>query len=557
MKKITLIGTLLLTCSLALGQDRFGTGGFGDGSLWRDSSGVLVPVPAGKPALFKSPSSGIAGFWGRNTSAPWSGSVSTANANDSVRAAYFIGDGSLLTGISQYWSRAGGTLTPATATDTAYADYGQFGYGLRIGTPLSALPANTYLWVDGGKYFRWGGGDGYATTGGYLFNSFAGNLGTTILGSRDGGADVDVLTYNKNGATFAKLITASQSLNVTDTLRINGSDFVLPTRAVSALSVTPTTTSGQFGWWTRPAGWSYLTPATATDTLRVPVIWGGTSSALFMDASRNLTAGTGTFTGALTAPTLSLNSASVSTSILGVKGTNAKLNLQTWERGSSATAVASIDTNGRLALGTTIGADLAGLLTLGSGTGNVDTRVYLYGSSGAGFNMYVGSTLVGQSKVTGNDWVLTSVVSNDDADILFNVKDATRAFSIKGRGDVSVGVIAPLSTERFRVQASINNANIFTGYRYGASGAGTLVASIDTNGVAVFTGNKISGVIVGDSIQVTATGITTATGDAIVCYRNSTSLLADTAASFRINTAGKITLTGKHGKTVNAFITSK
>jgi protein involved in polysaccharide export with SLBB domain len=80
---------------------------------------------------------------------------------------------------------------------------------------------------------------------------------------------------------------------------------------------------------------------------------------------------------------------------------------------------------------------------------------------------------------------------------------------------------------------------------------------VDTNGVPDFPNALVSGVIVGDSVRVAVPGLTTATGDAVVCYRMAASAAPDTLPSFRINAAGYITLTGKHGYTVKAFVGRK
>jgi hypothetical protein len=99
-----------------------------------------------------------------------------------------------------------------------------------------------------------------------------------------------------------------------------------------------------------------------------------------------------------------------------------------------------------------------------------------------------------------------------------------------------------------------SKANILELYR---SASATAVAAVDTNGVPDFPNALVSGVIVGDSVRVAVPGLTTATGDAVVCYRMAASAAPDTLPSFRINAAGYITLTGKHGYTVKAFVGRK
>jgi hypothetical protein len=66
-------------------------------------------------------------------------------------------------------------------------------------------------------------------------------------------------------------------------------------------------------------------------------------------------------------------------------------------------------------------------------------------------------------------------------------------------------------------------------------------------------------IILRDSIQVSVTSLTTASGLAIVCYRapDNNIASADTVASFRINTAGKLTIVGKNGAWYDYWIIRK
>jgi hypothetical protein len=99
--------------------------------------------------------------------------------------------------------------------------------------------------------------------------------------------------YSDTGTTAAKIPKVWYLWNqIQDSL----AEYVLRANSVltgttTAASIVPSGTSGQFGWFTRnataPAS-GKITPSTATDTLQVPVIYGGTTPALFMDASKNV-----------------------------------------------------------------------------------------------------------------------------------------------------------------------------------------------------------------------------------------------------------------------------
>jgi hypothetical protein len=140
------------------------------------------------------------------------------------------------------------------------------------------------------------------------------------------------------------------------------------------------------------------------------------------------------------------------------------------------------------------------------------------------------------STATGNTTFSNPVLAFDTLGLFrFGIGNTTTsaAFTFKGRND---------------------KANLFELYR---SASATAVATVDTNGVPDFPNALVSGVIVGDSVRVAVPGLTTATGDAVVCYRMAASAAPDTLPSFRINAAGYITLTGKHGYTVKAFVGRK
>lgn len=129
MKKLFLLVLLCATYSGLFSQD---LGGLGFSLvLWRDSSGVLVPVPAGKAMLFTSPLSGTSGFLKRNATAPASGTLTPATATDTIQAPYFNVTTKLIPPTSgqvglvtrNATAPQSGYLTPATATDTLDVPY--------------------------------------------------------------------------------------------------------------------------------------------------------------------------------------------------------------------------------------------------------------------------------------------------------------------------------------------------------------------------------------------------------------------------------------------------
>jgi hypothetical protein len=85
--------------------------------------------------------------------------------------------------------------------------------------------------------------------------------------------------------------------------------------------------------------------------------------------------------------------------------------------------------------------------------------------------------------------------------------------------------------------------------------------AITSTGLSTFGTNAGSATIgAGDSVQVTVTGLTTATGVATVAYKRTGAtsvVVADTIASYNITTADKITLYGKYGWTVSYVIGKK
>jgi hypothetical protein len=88
----------------------------------------------------------------------------------------------------------------------------------------------------------------------------------------------------------------------------------------------------------------------------------------------------------------------------------------------------------------------------------------------------------------------------------------------------------------------------------------TSVGAVTSSGLSSFADNGGTATIgVGDSVQVTVTGLTAATGVATVCYKRgiTTAATADTIASYNITSADKLTLFGKFAWTVSYIIIKK
>lgn len=84
--------------------------------------------------------------------------------------------------------------------------------------------------------------------------------------------------------------------------------------------------------------------------------------------------------------------------------------------------------------------------------------------------------------------------------------------------------------------------------------------SLTVNGYSTLTGNGGSVTIpAGDSIQVSVTGLTIASGSAVVSYSRykTTAATADTIATSAVYTAGKLSIYGKFGWIVKYFIVSR
>ena len=93
------------------------------------------------------------------------------------------------------------------------------------------------------------------------------------------------------------------------------------------------------------------------------------------------------------------------------------------------------------------------------------------------------------------------------------------------------------------------------------STAGTGSGPIIAGGLSSFGTNAGTATIgAGDSVQVTVTGLTVATGQAVVWYKRkgaTSVVVADTIATYDINTADKLSIYGKYGWTVSYWVGKK
>lgn len=116
MKKVL----FLLILPISVWAQAFNFTGIEQIPLWRDSSGILVPRWAGRKILFGSPTSGTAGFFTRNGTAPQSGTLSPATATDTVSFGTGLFSGNVGIGMTN----PGAKLNIANASSTSYPTLG-------------------------------------------------------------------------------------------------------------------------------------------------------------------------------------------------------------------------------------------------------------------------------------------------------------------------------------------------------------------------------------------------------------------------------------------------
>jgi hypothetical protein len=273
---------------------------------------------------------------------------------------------------------------------------------------------------------------------------------------------------------------------------------------LSVLTLTPIGTSGRFGWWTRSGGTVSLATSTDTTTLGGLVNFGS--------------------------------------------GNNANYAVQVNYNGAANNALGIFDNRSQ-------STGRGGFISLGGNKGAANTQTVFAEVLGQKANSNTNSTSGAFSIFVNRGGAGLGEVLKIDS--LYNLIWGGSQF-LDGSRNVSAGTISAnsgsVTTSVSSFKGTNAKANILELYR---SASATAVATVDTNGVPDFPNALVSGVIVGDSVRVAVPGLTTATGDAVVCYRMAASAAPDTLPSFRINAAGYITLTGKHGYTVKAFVGRK
>ncbi len=141
-------------------------------------------------------------------------------------------------------------------------------------------------------------------------------------------------------------------------------------------------------------------------------------------------------------------------------------------------------------------------------------------------------------------------------------------FVVYGQSGYALGLGAGGRTIDVIIDATTGNVGIGTtnpSEKLGVAGNAVFSGAISSGaitstGLSTFGTNAGNATIgAGDSVQVTVTGLTTATGVATVCYKRgiTSSATADTIASYNITSADKLTLFGKYGWTVSYTIMKK
>ena len=163
MKRI--FALVLLFSSLGWSQRNITDGAGLYKTFLRDSSGTIVTVPAGKPFVFVSPSTGTAGYWKRGT-APGSGTVELVTATDTAKAAYVKATTGFLGGTFN-----GGAVTSTGTSAFQILNIGQgqntiltpFAVKNFAGTNVATIDTSGNATLVSGSF-----GSGTASTGGQI-----------------------------------------------------------------------------------------------------------------------------------------------------------------------------------------------------------------------------------------------------------------------------------------------------------------------------------------------------------------------------------------------------
>lgn len=249
-------------------------------------------------------------------------------------------------------------------------------------------------------------------------------------------------------------------------------------------------------------------------------------------------------------------SSTISGARVGIKNNAVNANATVWQN-SRGTEIAKVDSNGALYITNTSATTSANITGGASGTHILEVART---TSGQANNWSFSISSIYTNKI-GSLLLRPNVVASD-----FGVSGALSAsvpqITLKGgSGNFIVGdTVSPNS--RFKIKNNAVNANATVWQ----NSSGTEIAKVDSNGAFTSSGLSDFGtnggnatIGVGDSVQVTVTGLTTATGIATVCYKRgiTASATADTIASYNITAANTLTLFGKYGWTVSYGILKK
>jgi hypothetical protein len=396
-----------------------------------------------------------------------------------------------------------GTVGATTASTGAFTTLSASGL-TKIGTQTATLPADTTLWIEGGKTQRFGSSNYDADFGSYLKPSLSGSTtGQLTIGTRTSAVDTDILLISSTGlAVTGSTSTTSIDTNndFTSSAKVNiinydaaafgrtmGVNFCVGSTAEKVAGVYGVYTNysssvgGALAFVTNNGSSSYaermrldsagnvgigVTPSAWFSNSRVIQIGTGGSvagrsnDASIVELSANQfinTSGTRTYISTAVASLYEQNSGQhrFFTAASGTAG-----------NAISFTQAMTLDTSGNLLVGTTT-----------SNTGNINGSVF-YGGADAGIiylqrqtgtdqmRFYVGGNRIGQLN-TGSS-VLTLGTANYP--LAFSTNDTERA-RIDNSGNLLVGQTS--GAERLAVTQSGNNDVIRS--TLGTSGAGLLV----------------------------------------------------------------------------------
>ena len=185
-----------------------------------------------------------------------------------------------------------------------------------------------------------------------------------------------------------------------------------------------------------------------------------------------------------------------------------------------------------------LGASYFGNITAGSGTFNGAVTSTGRVSAGSANDFYVGGTALSLNALGQGGTALE--------------------FDINPYQNLRIFRTTNNALANFRIMKGDNTSNVT--FQVTALTGAVTSGAITSTGLSTFGTNAGNGTIgAGDSVQVTVTGLTSATGVATVCYKRgiTSSATADTIATYDITANDKLTLFGKYGWTVSYTIMKK